>query len=99
MVLDVMVLEVARFTVTPGSEAAFAAAFAEAVPLLADAPGCRSTRMLRGIESPSRFTLLVEWESLAAHQGFRSSQRFPAWRALIGPHFVEAPEVEHWSDL
>lgn len=94
-----MVLEVARFTVTPGSEAAFAAAYAEAVALVTDTPGCRSTRMLRGIESPSRFTLLVEWESLAAHQGFRSSPRFPQWRALIGPHFADTPDVEHWSDL
>jgi heme-degrading monooxygenase HmoA len=94
-----MVLEIAHFDITPGSEDAFAAAYAEAFALVEQTPGYRSRRMVRGIESPSRFVLLVEWDDVAAHQAFRESDRFPAWRALIGPHFATPPEVEHWSDL
>ena len=49
-------------------------------------PGCRSVRMTRGIESPSRFVLLVEWDSVEAHlENFRASERFGQWRAHIGP--------------
>lgn len=94
-----MVLEIARFDITPGSEDAFAAAYAEAVALVEQTPGFRSRRMVRGIESPSRFVLLVEWDAVEAHQAFRDSDRFPAWRALIGPHFAAAPDVEHWEDV
>ncbi len=94
-----MVLEVARFAITPGSEEAFSAAFHEAEPLVADTPGFRSARMTRGIESPSRFVLLIEWDSVAAHEEFRASERFARWRALIGPHFASPPEMEHFEQV
>lgn len=94
-----MVLEVALIDVTAGSEDAFSAAYAEAKDLVAQTPGCRSMRMTRGIETPTRFVLLVEWDSVQAHEDFRSSDRFPAWRALIGPHFAGPPRVEHFEDV
>jgi len=44
--------------------------------------------------------LLIEWESVEAHNvGFRESDRFPQWRALIGPFFDGDPHVEHVSDV
>jgi heme-degrading monooxygenase HmoA len=95
-----MVLEVALIDVIPGQEGAFAAAYATARELVVTTPGCRSVRMTRGIESPSRFVLLVEWDSVDAHQqNFRATDRFTAWRALIGPYFTAPPHVEHFRDL
>jgi quinol monooxygenase YgiN len=56
--------------------------------------------MTRGIESPSRFVLLVEWDSVAAHEdNFRGTDRFVDWRAAIGPFFAAPPHVEHVSDV
>jgi heme-degrading monooxygenase HmoA len=95
-----MVLEVAIIEVTPGSEDDFAAAYAKAYPLVATTEGCRTVRMTRGIESPSRFVLLIEWDSVEAHQrNFRDSERFPQWRGLIGPYFAAPPLVEHYVDV
>ena len=95
-----MVLEVALIDVAPGQEGAFSAAYAEARHLVETTPGCRSVRMTRGIESPSRFVLLVEWDDVEAHlKNFRESDRFPAWRALIGPYFANPPQVEHFTDV
>lgn len=95
-----MVLEVAIIEVNPGQEDDFAAAYRKARTLVATTPGCRSVRMTRGIESPSRFVLLVEWDSVAAHeQNFRASERFGQWRGLIGPYFAAPPVVEHFSDV
>jgi heme-degrading monooxygenase HmoA len=95
-----MVLEVAIIEVTPGSEDDFAAAYAKAYPLVATTEGCRTVRMTRGIESPSRFVLLVEWDSVEAHErNFRASERFPQWRGLIGPYFAAPPLVEHYVDV
>ena len=95
-----MVLEVALIDVVPGQEDAFAAAYRVGHPVLAGTPGCRSVRMTRGIESPTRFVLLVEWDSVEAHlENFRATERFTQWRALIGPHFATPPVVEHFIDV
>jgi heme-degrading monooxygenase HmoA len=95
-----MVLEVARIDIVPGQEPAFVAAYAEGRKLLVDTPGCRSVRMTRGVESPSLFVLLVEWDSVEAHEvNFRRSDRFTRWRALIGPFFAQPPAVEHFTDV
>jgi heme-degrading monooxygenase HmoA len=94
-----MVLEVGLIDVVPGSEQAFVAGFAAARPHLAGAPGCRSVRMTQGVESPGRFVLLVEWDSVAAHEGFRASEAFAGWRAPLSPHFAGPPRVEHFSDV
>jgi heme-degrading monooxygenase HmoA len=56
--------------------------------------------MTRGVESPSRFVLLVEWDSVAAHeQNFRGTERYTRWRAAIGAHFAAPPHVEHAIDV
>jgi heme-degrading monooxygenase HmoA len=95
-----MVLEIAQIDVIPGQEQDFAAAYATARAGLAGTPGCRSVRMTRGVESPSRFVLLVEWDSVEAHlENFRATDRFTAWRAAIGPYFAGAPVVEHFTDV
>ena len=94
-----MVLEVAIFDITPGHERAFADAYRTARDLPAQTPGCGAMRMTQGVETPTRFVLLIEWDSVEAHEVFRASDRFPQWRALIGPHFATAPVVEHFSDV
>lgn len=95
-----MVLEVANIDVQPGRETDFAAAYLGAREVLVSTPGCRSVRMTRGIESPSRFVLLVEWDAVEAHeQNFRATDRFTTWRAAIGPFFANPPLVEHFTDI
>ncbi|MDQ7909645.1 antibiotic biosynthesis monooxygenase family protein [Phytohabitans sp. ZYX-F-186] len=95
-----MVLEVALIDVKPGQEGDFAAAYAKGHPVLAGTAGCRSVRMTRGVESPSRFVLLVEWDSVEAHvENFRETERFTTWRSLIGPYFAAPPVVEHFTDV
>jgi heme-degrading monooxygenase HmoA len=94
-----MVVEVADIEVHPGSEDQFLAAYRGVRDVLSGTPGCKSVRMTRGIESPSRFVLLVEWESVEAHEeNFRGSDRFTAWRGAIGPFFARPPHVEHVRD-
>lgn len=94
------VLEIATIWITPGSEDAFVAAYREGRPLLTEIPECRMVTMTRGIESPSTFQLLVEWDSVEAHlELFRQTDRWVRWRELIGPHFDRPPLVEHFVDV
>lgn len=95
-----MVLEVALIDVTPGRHDEFEAAYRTARPILAETSGVLSVRMTHGIERPSRFVLLVEWVSVHAHEAnFRSTERFTAWREILGPFFAGPPVVEHFVDL
>lgn len=93
-----MIVETATISIVPGQEEQFLLALESAKGVLAEAQGWRSIRVHRGIERPSVFLLAIEWETLEDHtEGFRGGELFGRWRALIGPHFAEPPQVEHWS--
>ncbi len=93
-----MIMETAFITVTPGLEANFEAALNEAKQILAQAPGFEIIHVHRGIERPHTFLLAIGWQTLEDHTvGFRESDLFTKWRAIIGPFFTEAPQVEHWT--
>jgi heme-degrading monooxygenase HmoA len=93
-----MVLEHALIDIRPGTAQAFEAALSEARQVIAASPGFRSLRLQRGVETENRYLLLVEWETLDDHVvGFRGSDAFTAWRALIGPYFASPPEVVHFA--
>ena len=51
-----------------------------------------------GIERPNVYMFSVKWETLEHHTvGFRESDLFTQWRAIIGPYFDGAPLVEHFA--
>lgn len=95
-----MVLERATFRITPGREQEFEQVFEQAKLVIARAEGFLGARLLRGVESPSSFLLLVEWATLEDHTvGFRDSPAFGEWRGLIGHLFDGPPDVEHFTEV
>ncbi len=67
-----MVLEHALVTVKPGTGSEFESAMVRARPVIAACPGFISLALHRGVETPDRYLLLVEWETLEDHMvGFR----------------------------
>ena len=94
-----MTIEIADIRVRPETRDAFSEAITRAAStVLANACGYRRHRILACHESPGRFVLLVEWDSLEAHTvGFRQSPAFAEWRAIIGPFFTQPPLVEHFD--
>ena len=93
-----MIVEHAPLDVVPGREAAFEAAFAEARAIIASMPGFRSLRLGRCIERPSRYLLLVEWETLEHHtEGFRGSPHYDEWRRLLHHFYDPFPTVDHYD--
>jgi heme-degrading monooxygenase HmoA len=95
-----MIVEHAEFTIDEYDAEKFEAAYAQARELLAQTEGFQWAHMHRGIERPGSYLLLVGWESLEAHTvNFRESNRFPQWRALIGPYFAATPTVEHYREV
>jgi heme-degrading monooxygenase HmoA len=95
-----MIMETAFIAITPGLEAEFEAAIEDAKKVIAQAPGFEAFHFHRGIERSNTYLLAIGWRSLEDHTvGFRESELFPKWRAIIGPFFAEPPHVEHWTLL
>jgi heme-degrading monooxygenase HmoA len=93
-----LIIERALLAIKPGQTQAFEAAFAQARPFIESAKGFRRLEMRRGMEAPDSYLLLVWWEDLDAHmKGFRESESFKAWRAILSPHFAAPPAVEHYA--
>lgn len=95
-----MILEVARLDILPGRTAAFELAFQQATPLIAATPGYLSHELRRCIETPDRYVLLVQWESVEAHTiGFRQSARYREWKTLLHHFYDPFPTVEHYEPV
>ncbi|HEY9499587.1 MAG TPA: antibiotic biosynthesis monooxygenase [Terrimesophilobacter sp.] len=95
-----MILEHAILPVTPGKEGAFEQAFAIARAFIEASPGFLGITLSRGIESPSSYLLLVRWESVEAHEvGFRGSEAYQEWRALLHHFYEPFPVVEHFTSV
>ncbi|NMO04437.1 antibiotic biosynthesis monooxygenase [Gordonia sp. TBRC 11910] len=95
-----MIVEHVVLPVRPGTEVEFETAFAQARSIISAMPGFCSLTLSRGIESPSNYLLIVEWESLEAHTvGFRKSSDYHRWRELLHHFYDPFPEVEHYRPI
>ena len=93
-----MVYEIVTLDIKEGSEAAFEAAVQEAAPFFQKSRGCRGLSLQRSIEPPSRYYLVVTWDTVEDHMvHFRNAPEFLEWRRLASPHFANPPQVEHTS--
>jgi heme-degrading monooxygenase HmoA len=94
-----MILEIADIRITPGVATGFeAAARCGLDTVLSKANGFKRYELRRCIESPDRYVLLIEWETLEAHTiGFRQSPAHTEWRSIVGSFFARAPFVEHFE--
>lgn len=94
---DGPVVERAHLFISDGNADAFEQAYQEAVTVLQASPGCQGAVLHRGVENPGTYLLIVGWARLEAHTvGFRQSEAFGRWRALLQDHFAAPPEVEHF---
>lgn len=92
-----MSIEIIRYRIAAGEEAAFEAAYRDAQRFLAESPACRSYDLLRCEEEPARYLLRIEWTSTAEHLGgFRRGPAFPPFLALVRPFVGAVEEMQHY---
>jgi quinol monooxygenase YgiN len=90
-----MVTEFALIEIKPGMEDAFIEGAAKSRPVFLAAEGC-FMGVQRSVEEPSKFLLMVQWESVDAHMViFRESTGFQQWRGNVGHCFTVPPVVWH----
>ncbi len=94
-----MILEAALLMVRPGQEQDFERAMSDARPLIAATPGFRGLELRPCLEVGNRYLLLVQWERLEDHtEGFRGSDRYARWKALLHHFYDPFPLVEHFAE-
>ncbi len=96
-----MILEIADIRIQSGKNAEFDVAIERGLEtVISRARGYCAHRVMKGIESPERYALMIWWEALEDHTvAFRGGPLFAEWRALVQPFFAEPPHVEHFSLL
>ena len=95
-----MILEVAILDVIPEKKQAFEAAFDQAKKIISGMKGYLSHELKKCIEQESRYILLVKWESLEDHTvGFRESEEYQEWKALLHHFYDPFPVVEYYEEI
>ncbi len=94
------VLEHAVLNVVQGQESEFEAAFEQAQSIISSMPGYIDHSLSRCTEKPSTYLLLVHWQTLAHHEeGFRQSDEYQTWKALLHHFYQPFPTVNHYTNL
>ena len=94
------VLEVAILDVKPGMEMEFEQAFSKAENIISAMTGYMSHDLKSCIEKQNRYLLTVNWQSLEDHtKGFRGSEQYQEWRALLHHFYEPFPVVEHYCSM
>jgi heme-degrading monooxygenase HmoA len=92
-----MILELAVLDVKLHQTEEFEAAFREAQRIIRASPGYLSHELQRCVEKPNRYLLLVRWRRLEDHtEGFRKSEAYQRWKALLHHFYDPFPVVEHY---
>jgi heme-degrading monooxygenase HmoA len=92
-----LLTERTELLIREGKETEFSTAMKNrGIALLTSVPGVGSVNVGQGVENPSKFLLLVEWENMEAHKAFNKMPACTELRALIGP-FSQGASMEHFE--
>ncbi|QPC84848.1 antibiotic biosynthesis monooxygenase [Phototrophicus methaneseepsis] len=95
-----MILEAAMLPTKPGTQEAFEAAFRQASTIIAAMPGYIRHELHRCHEDSNKYLLLVWWQTLEDHTvGFRQSEEYQQWKALLHHFYEPFPVAEHFSQV
>jgi heme-degrading monooxygenase HmoA len=94
-----MILEVADIQIASDRQHEFERAAHHGIQtVIAKAKGFRGYQIRHSSESPQRYLLLLEWDTLEDHTvGFRGSDDYAQWRAIVSDFFALPPVVEHFD--
>lgn len=95
-----MIVEYIRYKIDEARRDDFVQAYAKASEPLMASPYCTSFDLSRSVDDPSHFILRLEWTSPDDHmQGFRGSDEFRRFFALVKPFYDDIEEMRHYERL
>ncbi len=95
-----MILEVAVLNIKEGFSEAFEITFQEAKTIISSMKGYVFHELKKCIEVENKYILLVNWETIEDHEiGFRKSEKYQLWKALLHDFYEPFPTVEHYRTI
>lgn len=95
-----MILEAVMLQVKQGMEEDYEVTFKKASSIISSMKGYISHELQRCMEQKGKYLLLVQWETLEDHViGFRLSQEYQEWKALLHHYYDPFPTVEHFERI
>ena len=95
-----MIQEIATFDIKEESFDEFKGVLDAAKSVISQSKGFVSLNFQQCIENPTQFIAIINWETLEDHTiGFRSSELFVQWRAILSPFFNSTPVAVHYNFL
>jgi heme-degrading monooxygenase HmoA len=93
-----MILEVAILTIKKGLSNDFEVTFKVAEKIISSMKGYVSHQLKKCIEQENKYILLVNWKTIEDHEiGFRKSDKYQEWKALLHHFYEPFPTVEHYK--
>ncbi len=93
-----MILEVAILNIKKGLSEDFEKSFQEAQRIISSVKGYISHELKKCIEQDDKYILLVNWKTIENHEiGFRKSNAYQEWKALLHHFYEPFPVVEHYK--
>lgn len=93
-----MDLEVAILPCKDGNSAGMIKAMEEAGNAgLLSCPGCNSVKVLPGVENPGTVLIMIEWDSVDAHNAAKTHEGFQKFVQAAGPFFGEGGAMQHFK--
>lgn len=95
-----MILEVAILHVKEDQTSQFEKDFKTASIHISSISGYGGHTLKKCMENKSQYILLVNWDSLQAHEhGFRKSKEYTEWKRLLHHYYSPFPVVEHYETI
>ncbi|MEP5338466.1 MAG: antibiotic biosynthesis monooxygenase [Algibacter sp.] len=92
-----MILEVAILNVKKSLSPDFETSFQKAETIISSMKGYISHQLKKCVEQDDKYILLVNWETIEDHEiGFRKSEEYQEWKALLHHFYEPFPIVEHY---
>jgi len=94
-----VIIEHVLLPVSADQRAQFLDVFAFARRFIEPSPGFRGLSIHPPINDDGPMLLMVMWDSVADHQdGFRQSERYVQWKALLHPFYPTMPTVSYFAE-
>lgn len=95
-----MITEIALLQVRKGRKEEFIRSFEKAQNIISKMKGYIEHSLEQCFEDDYKFLLLVKWETLEDHTiGFRQSEEYKQWKALLHHFYDPFPVVEHFKKI
>lgn len=93
-----MIIEHVHLNIKPNQSQNFEQAFQQAKDVIAPMHGLNSVQLIKHVDDEQRYVMIIVWDTLEDHvEGFRKSEAYQEWRALLHHFYDPRPKLEYYQ--